>query len=84
VKVKLELHDDQIFVDADEEVSNILQLYNYSMVQLFKMSHLESTSLQCMYMLVVVLLSNNIFILCHLVRTVFVAGFNCCILSILV
>jgi len=27
VKVKLELHDDQIFVDADEEVSSILQQY---------------------------------------------------------
>ena len=27
--MKLELHDDQIFVDADEEVSSILQQYNY-------------------------------------------------------
>lgn len=25
--MKLELHDDQIFVDADEEVSSILQQY---------------------------------------------------------
>lgn len=70
--MKLELHDDQIFVDADEEVSNILQQYSYLFSGTTVQNGTLFTSLQftCMYMIVVVLSSNDIFMLCHLICTV--------------